>query len=325
VASFSLGIVALQPAGGASAEGVLALVPGESSIHMQLTLGGGIAVLRTLEGAFEQAGPERQLQADHVAREVRITLGQLAPELRDAVKLVRVFGKSDDADELAEVLGPRLEAQGLKLESVRTHAPDEFGPKLPLYTPVSAALALAMRHLAERKSELELLPPKVSAWEQFTSKYSSPRLVTVGAGAGAVAAAVLLAFLVQQALLWYWGSRWNDMKARVETLEDTQANIRRFRPWYDASFRELSILRRLTEAFPQEGTVSAKQIELRDPNKPGELMTVICTGTARTRTDFLRMKDRLATAKNVTEVHTQVERGNSPMEFTFDFKWSEGQ
>ena len=323
-ASFSLGIAALQPTDAESADGVLALVPGENNIRVQLTVGGGIAVLRTIEGAFEMEGAERLLQTDHVAREVRITLGQLAPEVRDAVKLVRVFGKSEDAGELAEMLAPRLETQGLKVEQVRVHAQNEFGIKLPINTPVSAALALAMRRLAGNRTTLEFLPPKISTWQQISSKYSSPKLVTVGATAGAIAAVVLLAFFVQQSLLWYWGHRWHNIEQQVRVLEDTKTNIRKFRPWYDTSFRELSILRRLTEAFPEDGTVSAKQIEIRDPNKPGELLTITCTGTARTRTALLRVKDTLAKARNVQNIHTQMERGTSPMEFTFDFKWSEG-
>lgn len=323
-ASFSLGIAALQPTDAESADGVLALVPGESNIRVQLAVGGGIAVLRTIEGAFEMEGAERQLQTDHVAREIRITLGQLAPEVRDSVKLVRVFGKNEDAEELAEMLTPRLETQGLKVEQVRTHAQNEFGIKLPINTAASAALALAMRRLAGNRATLEFLPPKISAWQQISSKYSSPRLVTVGASAGAVAALILLAFFVQQSLLWYWGHRWNNIRQQVYVLEDTQTNIRKFRPWYDASFRELSILRRLTEAFPEDGTVSAKQIEIRDPNKPGELLIITCTGTAKTRTALLGVKDKLAKARNVQDIHTQMERGTSPMEFTFDFKWSEG-
>jgi len=323
-ASFSLGIAALQAADSDNADGVLTLVPGEDNVRMQLTLGGGIAVLRTIEGAFEHAGADRQLQSDHVLRELRITLGQLDPALREAVRLVRVIGKGDDADELAEILEPRLQVQGLKLEHAQVHAQNQFPIKLPISTPVSAALALAMRRLSGDRKTLEFLPPTVSAWRQFSSKYSSPKLVTVGAGAGAVAAAVLLAFFVQQVLLWYWGGRWSDIKEQVYVLEDTQANIRTFRPWYDGSFRELSILRSLTQAFPEDGAVSAKQIEIRDPNKPGELPVITCTGTARDRTALLRVKDKLSAARNVINVHTQQERGTSPMEFTFNFQWSEG-
>jgi hypothetical protein len=323
--AFSLAIAALQPADQAASDGVLALVPGANNIRVQLTLGGGIAVLRTIEGAFELNGADREMQADHIAREVRITLGQLAPELREAVKLVRVLGKGDDADELAEVLGPRLQAQGLKFEHERTHRPDDFAFKLPAQTAISPALALAMRHLAKGGIDLDFLPPKVSAWQQFSSKYSSPRLVTAGAVGAVAAALVLLAFVVQQSLLWYWGHRWHTIERRVQVLEDTQANIRKFRPWYDASYRELSILRRLTEAFPEDGTVSAKQIAIRDAGKPGEPLIVTCTGSARSRSALAKVKEKLRSGGNIKEIEDGPERGTAPIEFEFKLTWSEGQ
>ena len=50
--SFSLGVAALQRPKGASANGVLALAPGESSVGLQVSCGGGVAVLRSVEGAF---------------------------------------------------------------------------------------------------------------------------------------------------------------------------------------------------------------------------------------------------------------------------------
>jgi hypothetical protein len=146
----------------------------------------------------------------------------------------------------------------------------------------------------------------------------------VGAGAGAVAALVLLLFFGQQVLLWYWGHRWSAIQKRVYLLEDTQADIREFRAWYDDSYRELTILKRLTECFPEDGTVSAKQIEMRDPNKPGELLKVTCTGTARSQSALIHVTDKLGAARNVANVHTEQTRGVSPTEFTFNFEWSEG-
>jgi hypothetical protein len=321
-AHFALGLPTLAPAG--RTDGVLTLLPGESNISLQLTLGGGILLLRTIEGAFELEGPERQLQADHVLREVRITLGQLAPEVRDAIKQVNVLGKSDDADELAESLQPRLRDMGLHVEQIRLHTAEDFGVKVPANTALSPALALAARRLANQPNLLEFLPPKISAWQQFSSKYSSPKLVTVGATAGAIAALVLLAFLVQQVQLWYWGARWNSMKKEVYALEDMQANIRQYRPWFNESFRELTIMKRLTESFPEDGLVSVKTVEIRDGSKPGEPPTVTCTGTARNRGALTRVTDKLGTNRNVLNVHTEQTRGTSPMEFTFNFQWSEG-
>jgi hypothetical protein len=314
----------MVPADKEASEGILALVPGTDHIRMQLTLGGGIALLRTIEGAFDLAGAERQLQADHVLRELRITLGQMAPEVRSRLKRVAVLGNSADAEELVETLETRVRDQGLELTHVRKPEKDI----LPLNTPdnaaLSPALALAVRRLAGEDIPLEFLPPKISAWKQFSSKYSSPRLVTVGVGVGGVAAAVLIAFFVQQTMLWYWGARWNRIKERTYALEDTQVNIRNFRGWYDGSIRELSILRSLTECFPEDGGVSLKQVEIRDATKPGELPVVTCVGTARDRSAWHRVRDKLGGSRNVLNIGTKKEDGDSPVEFEFSFNWTGG-
>jgi hypothetical protein len=323
-ASFALGIAALVPASQGNSEGVLALVPGTDHIRMQLTLGNGIALLRTIESAFDLVGTERQLQGDHVLRELRITLGQLAPEVRDGLRRVLVLGNSDDADELAETLESRVKDQGLELQHIRECPTGALPLGVSAKTLPSAALALAVQRLAGHPAVLEFLPPKVSAWQQFSSRYSSPRLATLGISAGAVAAAVLLAFFIQQVMLWYWGSRWKSIEKQTYSLEDTQANIRKFRGWYDNSFRELSIMRSLTESFPEDGTVSLKQVEIRDSGKPGEFPVVNCVGTARDRTSLQRVREKLGQVRNVMNIGTKKEDGHSPVEFEFYFNWSGG-
>ena len=45
-----------------------------------------------------------------------------------------------------------------------------------------------------------------------------------------------------------------------------QDKIKQYRPWFDESISGLSILRRLTESFPQDGSVTAKTLEIRDLN-----------------------------------------------------------
>src|SRR5205823_14102188 len=83
--SFSLGISALQPADTDHSDGVLALAIGETHVALQVTSGGGVAALRALEGALETEGGRRVLHAELVAREARITLGQLPADLREMV------------------------------------------------------------------------------------------------------------------------------------------------------------------------------------------------------------------------------------------------
>ena len=316
--SFSLGLTALQPAEVEASNGVLALVIGESHVGLQVTCGGGVAALRALEGALEIEGGQRLLHADLVAREARITLGQLPAELRDAVRRVRIFGPRDLAQQLADEIELRLEAMDLKVELVSGYSAREFGVQLPPDATVSPAFSLAAARLTGRKTPFEFLPPKVTAWQQAAARYSSGKLRTAGAAAGAVLFIIASLFAFQQVQLWRLRSEWSKMQAKVNELETFQQQIRRFRPWFDESLRSMSILKQLSSAFPEDGAVTAKTVEIRDPN------TVTCSGIARDNQAWLKMLDRLRSAGTVAELKVDRIQGNSPKQFTFDFHWVEG-
>jgi len=313
--TFALGLPTLQAANEtATTAGSLALLPGELGVRMQINCGGGVAVLSTIDGVYETTGATRELQMDQLRREIRITLGQLPAEVRDQIQCVRVFGRNDTAQKLATEAGAVAADWGFKLEHMRDHAAQEFGVKVPSGTAISPALAVAVQQLAG-SAGMEFLPPKISAWQQFTERYSSGKLAYVGVGAGGVAAIVLLAFLVQQIMLWHWQSKWAGMEKRVTELTQMRDQIRQYRPWYDESVRTLSILKRMTEAFPPDGAVSAKALELREPAR------VSCTGTARNREALIKTLDQLRKANEISDVHIEMTRGNTPLEFTFNFQW----
>ena len=316
--SFSLGLLALQPASAESSNGVMALAIGETHVGMQVTCDSGVAALRALEGALENEGGRRQLHADLVAREARITLGQLPADQRTAVRHVRIFGPRDLAQELAREFRPRFEPMGLKVEVAESYASNEFGVHIPMQVAVAPAFSLATWPLAGRPAEFEFLPPKVTALQQLVSRYSSGTLQRAAVVAGTAALVVLGTFGVQQWQLWRLRSQWADIAPRVRELESSQQRIRQFRPWFDESLRSLSILRQLTESFPEDGVVSAKSIEIRDPG------IVTCSGTARDNQSLLRTMDRLRGASRVSDLKLVQLRGKSPMQFTFDFNWSQG-
>ena len=174
---FCPGISALQFPGDEKSGGVLALAIGESNVGLQITAGGGVVALRSLEGAMENEAGRRTLHADVVAREVRITLGQLPGGLRDAVKRIRIFGPRELAQPLADEMELRFEPAGLKVEMVSAYAPDEFGVTLPVEAALSPAFSLAARFLAGQKPAFEFLPPKPTL-----SSSSSRNILPAGCG-----------------------------------------------------------------------------------------------------------------------------------------------
>lgn len=317
--SFSLGITALQPAGTGAADGTLTLAIGESQVGLQVTCGGGVASLRALEGALVTEGGQRQLHADLVSREVRITLGQLPAEFRSSVRRVRIFGARELAQKLADEIELRLEALDLKVELVGGYDAGEFDASLPPTTAVSPACSLAAAALAGRGPQFEFLPPKVTAWQQFAARYSSGKLRMTLTIAGGVALVVLGLFAYQQVQILTLGARWAQMQKTVTELRDTQKKIGQFRPWYDESFSAMTILKSLTEAFPSDGAVTAKIVEIRDLN------TVMCSGEARDNRSLMATLKNLRAVPQITDVSQGPSRGQSPsMQFSFTFHWTEG-
>ena len=317
--SFTLGLPALQPPASEKSNGVLALAIGETTVSLQITCSGGIAALRALEGAIENANGRPVLQADLVARESRITLGQLPAELRDVVKRIRIFGPRELAQSLADEMELRFEPTGLTVEIVAACKPDEFGVQTLPDAPVSAAFSLAARRLAEQPAAFEFLPPKPTLLEQLATKYSSGRLRTTGAVAAVVVALVCLAFLIQQIELWHYRSQWNSMSAKVSELKDVQAKIQQFQPWYDPTFRDLAILRQLSLAFPETGVVTAKTIAIQEGG------VVTCSGNAQDNASLLAMQGKLSNADGVSGFKWDMIHGKSPRQFTFDFVYGEAQ
>ena len=310
--SFGLAANALQT------KDALALVIGETNVGIQITHG-GVAALRALEGALENEAGRRTLHTDLVARETRITLGQLPAELRATVKRIRIFGPRELAQQLTDEMELKFGPAGLTVEVVTAYAPDEFGIVLPVGASVSPAFSLAARLLAEQKPVFEFLPPKPNFLEQFVAKYSSGRLRTTGAIAAGVAAVVILIFLVQQIQLWSLRSQWAKIETKVGQLESIQDNIRQYRPWFNTTFPNLAILRQVSLAFPEDGAVTAKNITIRDGNQ------VTCSGTARDNSAVLAVEAKLIAVPGVTGVHREQSRGNKPpIQFVFSFKFNNG-
>ncbi len=317
--SFSLGISALQKPATDPAYGILALGIGESSVDLQVTCGGGVAALRALEGAMESEGMQKRLYADVLAREIRITLGQLPPEFRGSVRRLRIFGRGDMAHRFVQDISPRVEAMGMRAELVQAYtASDELGSSLPPDATVSPALSVAGRFLMGDPSPFEFLPPKTNAWKQITTRFSSKKLAWVGGAAAAAALLLMGAFGIQQWELSRLQSQWVKIEPQYVELDSLQQQIRKYRPWFDESFRTLTILKRVTEAFPEESGVSAKSIEIRDTS------AVTCTGTARDNQALYAVIDKLRGTKEAANVKVDQTRGTSPVQFTFNFQWTEG-
>jgi len=267
---------------------------------------------------LETEGSRRGLHTDTAARETRITLGQLPPDLRESVRRIRVFGPRDLAQELADELELRFEPLGLAVEVVSRYEAAATKLQLPPGTSVSPALSVAAAVLADQPPVMEFLPPTLTAWQQLTTRYSSGKLRLATAAAALVALLVTVSFLVQQCQIVRLDAQWAGMAPKVKELDKVLENIRQYRPWFDENCRALTIMRELTKAFPEDGMVTAKTVEIRD----GSMIT--CAGQTRDYQALLKTLERLRASKEFSEVRLSTIRGKTPMQFAFDFRWNEG-
>jgi hypothetical protein len=213
----------------------------------------------------------------------------------------------------------RLEVMDLKIEVAAHYTSSDFGLSVPADTAVRPAFSLAAERLAGHLPVFEFLPPRVAVWKQMAERYSSGKLQATLSAAAVLAVLVGGVFLYQQFQLWRLQTQWANIAGKVSELENINKQISLYRPWYDETVKGLSILRCLTQAFPEDGSVTAKVVEIRD------LSSVTCTGTARNYKDIGNTFQRLRVLPQIRNAKMAPMRGVSPaLQFSFSFAWNEG-
>lgn len=317
--SFALGLSvlpgAITPAGSG---GRVTVAVDAVGVTLLASAGGGVAAFRTFEATIESEAGEKIINGAAVARELRITFEQVPADLRSELKQLFLTGDSTMVRQLAESLADWAKAAGLAIE--RGDLPEKnFGANI--------AEKLARHWLEAGTVDLDFLPPRPSRFARLLARYNSKRLATVGFGIGAVAAAVALAFAWQGYRRWSLRTEWSEMQAQVTALDAVQGRIREFRPFYDTSFRSLSILRRVTDCFPDSGVVTAKTFELHGNSgaktaEQAAISVINISGTSRDNSALLRMQDQLRKVKEVQGLKIEQIRGKTPAQFTFTFRWN---
>ena len=308
VISFSLGLAALPEAIAPAGQGRVTVAVEPKGATLLISAGGGIVGLRTCEASVESEVGEHVVNGNAVARELRITFEQVPADLRQELTQLSLCGDETMCRQLGEKLGDWAKAAGLALTRSAIS-------QLPISDQI--AEHAATRWLMSDGPELEFLPPHPGRWALLLARYNSKRLATAGFALGGTAVLALGVFAWQEYRRWSLRSEWETMAADVKALDVVQDRIREFRPWYDESYRNLTILSRVTECFPENGSVTARSVEIHGITS----QIVSISGTARDNASLLRTLDQLRKVKEVQAVKVEQIRGKVPAQFTFTFRW----
>jgi hypothetical protein len=302
--SISLGLDACLPRSESPA-GLHFLANG-NHVDVVIAAGGGIVALRSLPGpvgldttAFDASG---------FSREVRITLGRLPEALREQVREARFSGSPASAGTLCLQIRDHLHKMAIE-SRLDTPVGDQAAES------PAAALEAAQHHLRQQPVVFEFLPPPVHRWQVMFQRFDNRRRRwLVGAAVIGIVLPVL-AFFVRSRIESSLESEWNGMRHNVAELETLQQQTRQFRPWFERSAQSVQILESLTSAFPEQGDVWAKRIEL------GEDFKVTCSGFARSQLAWTALLDQLRRRPDVSALQVQSVRGDNPIQFAITYKW----
>ena len=306
---YTLGLSALPGVITTGDEGRITLSLGRKEATLLVSAGGGITAYRTFDASIKSEAGESLINARAIGRELRITFEQIPVELRRQLRTLTITGEAGAVRQVESSLAGWAREAALTLDTgspERGEVADQIAERI-------AGQALEASGVA-----LNFLPPKPNRWAQLVARYNSRRLATTGFAAAAVVLLILAAFGWQEFQRWSLRNQWEDMKDQVAALEVVQNRIRDYRPWYDTTFRDLTILRRVTECFPDSGNVTAKSFEIHGSATP----TVSVTGTARDNTALLKTTDDLRKIKEVQGLKIEQIRGKAPQQFTFTFRWN---
>lgn len=285
------------------------LTLGPTSTDLAIAAGGQWLVLRNLLWAEQPGTYANGEVSKEISRQLRITLGQLPSNWRDTLRDTVVYGTDTLPHDSRAAIIQALARLGLQAQEAPTEA---NGASRDVSADLLACARLRLRNL---RPAVELLPKRVSRLQRAVERFSERRwrLIIIAAG-GAVLLLSTVAYM-QHSRLTSLETEWSAMEPRVNAVKTLQENVRKYRSWYDASVPTLTMASTIAKAFPEDGAVWVKALQIKDR------ATVTCTGSAKSRADWMAVLERLRTSEGVANVQVIRAAGEAPFEFTMTLQW----
>jgi len=307
--SMTFAIAALIGKSDSDPSGSLLLLASEGGVDLAIARGGSVLALRALDGGSGSEPEGGSVDALGITRQIRITLGQFTGEPREPLGGIEIHGSPEKTNPLLIELQNSFASLGMKVELASSAKRIEGLENAP------AGFEAVAKRLLGQPAEFEFLRIPPGRFKQVLEKVSSKSNLWLGGVAAALVLIVGGGLLVQQIRLSRLQSEWASIEAKVDELTVLQDKIRRFKPWFDDSIPSLTVARILTEAFPEEGSVWLKSMEMKDRSE------VTCSGQARGNREWMAMVDRLRETPGVLDLQILQVRGAAPLQFTLSFRW----
>jgi hypothetical protein len=265
-----------------------------------VTAGGGVAGLRSFSGPVAAGGAA--FDTVGFCRDVRITLGRLPEPVRQQIRHAVFSGPS--AEQLCDRTRYDLLRMGIK------------NPEFASATAISDAAPEAARlMLRGQPVPFEFVVPETKRWHALLQRVDSSRRRGLIFGAAGLVLLPLLLFFIRSEIESHLEARWDAMSGEVADLDALQQKIRQFQPWFEPTPQRLQLLDSLVTAFPDQGDIWAKSIQVADDDK------VTCTGFAKSQPALMDLLARMRARPDITALQVQQVRGDNPIQFSIIYQW----
>lgn len=285
------------------------LTLGPTSTDLAIAAGGQWLVLRNLLWAEQRGAYTNGDLSKEISRQLRITLGQLPSDWRDHLRDTVVYGTDTLPQDSRASIVQALARLGLQAREMPS---DANGASHDVSADLLACARLCLRNM---RPAVELLPKHVSKLQKAAARFSERRTRLMVIAAVGVVLLVSTAGYMQHSRLTSLETEWSAMEPRVMAVKAIQEDVRRYRSWYDTSVPTLAMASTIAQAFPEDGTVWVKALQIKDR------VTVTCTGSAKSRADWMAVLERLRTSEGVANVQVIRAAGEAPFEFTMTLQW----
>lgn len=284
-----------RPAGEAGEGSSVVLVARESRLDLGVFSDSGIWALRSI--AARDASSEANEVAS-LARELRISIGQLDPNARRSIKNIYLLG-SPERREIAR------KAVANVAKSLGVERAEDLDREAWLEQIVSSSLE-------KRPVSFNFLPERVDRLQQAKQLLAEKKGRWVASSVAGVVGLTLILLIGQS--LWLSGlqRRWSNMESKVGDLEITQTRIRQIRTWFDPDIHTLNVYQEIVKGFPQNGNVTLEELAIRSRDK------VFLVGTAVTEDHITALANALRENPEHAEVANGPREGLSPVRFSMD-------
>ena len=308
--SFPLGIASLLTSG--NARNGMSFMVHQEGIDIGIALDGAAAWIRSLPGSVYIEKDGVSVDSNQLVRELRIMLAKLPEALRSVDRLVHVYGNVLPEAIFTEKLQKPLSRLGLEVKRERSLSPGEEPGAL--VTPYAYSSGSA--YLEGHKKAFEFLPPAIGRIKKIMGRVSARSILWLAGAVAALCLIIAVTFLVQSRRLNGLEKKWARMSPGVEKAESFQDKLRKYRSWHNDSIESLAILKSITQAFPEEGVVWARSLQMRGMNE------IQLSGEAKNNKTWLDTIERMRRIKDIQEMKIlQVREGDGPLQFSIKFKW----